>query len=157
MSNVLNNGTLQGFCYAIVDIDGVETEGDVETLGLEFDYVLPGTSYDDFALVGCNVNQDVSGVTDPPADEVTVATTDQICVAGSGFDRIQIQDSSGTWWCAAPTSTCVPAGDFNTACWDASGEFFHGGPTQQILAMQPSSESKTPIIGTICVADIRIE
>jgi len=125
-------------------------------------YLLPGTSWDDIAMIGCNVNQPVEG---GQGSEGTWLPTDtrEICVYGSGFERIQIQGPEGASnandrWCAPvpPGGGCVEWIGFNTQCWDYTGAFYAGQPLQVVSALQPSKSdgvnvAVTPIADTLVV------
>jgi len=158
MGNYLDSSPLMGYCFSFQVVGGTTTDGDAETDGLEFPYSLPGDSYDDVAMAGCNVNQDADG-----GDALTYDTTGDtgICVDGSGFQRIQIQVSETQSWCAKPdASGCAAWADFNSACWDNSGTYYvadDGQPAIEAVLVAVPSGTSGPMSGTICVENISVQ
>ena len=163
----LDDGTIHGYCFGISVVGGVVTECDM-TRGLVCPYLLPGTSWDDIAMIGCNVNQPVEG---GQGSEGTWLPTDtrEVCVYGSGFERIQIQGPEGASnandrWCAPvpPGGGCVEWIGFNTQCWDYTGAFYAGQPLQVVGALQPSKSDGvdvrvTPISDTLVVSALYVQ
>ena len=161
----IDAGVIHGYCFGLMIVGGVETIFDVESQ-LCCPYSLPGTSWEDIAMIGCNVNQPVSGAT---AGTWTPANTGGICVRGTGFQRIQIQGPNGATdandrWCAAVPTTggCVPWPEFNTACWDNSGRYYAFEPLEMVAALQPSLSdgvdvAVTPISGELCIRSLYID
>ncbi len=162
VANYIDDGIIHGYCFGVFGVAGVINDCDVSR-ELCCGYMLPGTSWEDFALLGCNVNQPIDGGAEGLWDP---AGTSGICIRGSGFERIQIQGPAGAAdardrWCASvpPGGDCVAWGDFNTTCWDNLGEYYSGEPLQMVGALQPSKSDGvdvpvTPVADGLCVAAI---
>jgi hypothetical protein len=158
----LDTGVLHGYCFGLYKVGTVETKCDVEA-ALTCDYTLPGTSWDDIAMIGCNVNQPVEG--GDGSEGTLVPTFTSICIQGTGFERIQIQGPNGATdaedrWCAVPDATgCAALSSFNTKCWDNSGSTYASQPLEQVAALQPSKSdgvdvAVNPLSGTIVISSI---
>ena len=170
-ADYLDDGTIHGYCYGFYQVEsspGVVDKTDCDvTSGLTCPYTLPGTSWNDVAMIGCNVNQDTAG---GDGSELTwVPTATSICITGTGFTRIQIQGPAGATdendrWCANVTSGggCAAFSTFNTHCWDNGGNTYANEPLQAVGALQPSlsdgvSVAVNPISDTMVVTDIHVE
>ncbi len=165
--NYLDVGPIHGYCFGVEVIDEVEEEHNVES-ELCFPYSLPGTSWEDVAILGCNLNQPIEGGT---GNEGTWSPdlTQSICVEGTGFTRIQIQGPMGKTdaldrWCAnvPQGGGCVGFATFNTECWDGTGIDYMGEELQIAMALQPSLSDGvevlvTPISGEICLHAMYVE
>jgi hypothetical protein len=165
-ASYIDDGTIHGYCVGLQLVSGVETECDLET-GLSCPYALPGTSWDDIAMIQCNVNQPIEGG-DGSEGTWTPDGVALVCVEGTGFERIQIGGPNGATdvddrWCAAvPAGGCVALSEFNTTCWDNSGSYYAGEPLQTVAALQPSKSdgvdvAEMPISDTIVVTAIYVE
>jgi hypothetical protein len=164
-SNYIDDGTIKGYCFGFYKVGGVQTDCNVET-ELCCAYSLPGTSWDDIAMVGCNVNQDSAGGDGSELTWTPPALSSQICIDGGGFTRLQIQgpngaDDSNDRWCATGTG-CIAFSEFNTECWEGgNGTAYAGQPLQAVAALMPSlSDGETvatnPVSDTLCVSSISV-
>ncbi len=163
-SNYIDDGTIRGYCFGFQQVDGNVTTCDLAE-GLSCPYELPGTSWDDIALLGCNVNQSE----DDELAGTLVPTFSSVCIEGTGFERIQMEGPSGATsvndrWCAAAPAGggCVPLSEFNTTCWDNSGAYYANQPLKTISATQPSKSdgvdvSVTSISGTIVITAVYVQ
>ncbi len=164
-ANYIDDGTIKGYCFGFQQVGGVDTDCDVETTGLNCPYNLPGTSWDDIAMIGCNVNQAEGEET----KGTLVPTFSSVCITGTGFERIQIQGPTGATnandrWCANvdPGGGCIPLTDFNTTCWDNAGAYYANEPLESIAALQPSKSdgvdvAVAPITDTIIVTSVYVQ
>jgi hypothetical protein len=163
-STYLDTGALKGYCFGLQVVGAVETEWAFSD-ELCADYNLPGTSWDDIAMIACNVNQPVEG--GEGSAGTLVPSFVEICVTGSGFERIQIEGPEGLTdandrWCAPVPAGggCVPLSDFNTQCWEGgNGTAYTNQPLMRVGAVQPSkSDGETvavnPAVGTLCVSSV---
>jgi hypothetical protein len=165
-ANYIDDGIIHGYCFGFQIVGSVTTECAVEN-GLCCPYTLPGTSWEDIAMIGCNVNQPIDGGDGSQLTWVPDGTAG-ICIEGRGFERIQIQGPTGAAnpndrWCAAVpfTGGCVEWQEFNTTCWDNAGNYYRGEPLEVVAALQPSKSdgidvAVTPITDTLCVTSIQI-
>jgi hypothetical protein len=165
-ANYIDDGTIKGYCFGFQQVAGADTECDLEANGLTCPYSLPGTSWDDIAMLGCNINQSQDGEEPPPP---LTPTFTQVCIMGTGFERIQIQGPNGETdandrWCAPVPAGggCVELTTFNTTCWDNAGAYYAGSQLTSVAALQPSKSdgvdvATTPISDTIVVTDIHVQ
>ncbi len=167
-ANYIDDGTIYGYCFGFYQVGGVDTACDVESNGLSCPYSLPGTSWDDVAMIGCNLNQSPEGGTGSEGTFVP-SGVEAFCIEGTGFERIQIggpnwaTDANDRWCAAVPAGGgCVALTAFNTTCWNNEGAYYANQPLQQVAALQPSKSdgvdvSVTPISDTIVVTDIHVQ
>jgi hypothetical protein len=105
-----------------------------------FDFTLPNTSYNDIAMIGCNLKQDSAGGT-APSSSSTAGTTESASRA-----RLRSHpdpDSSGKF-CAWRRPRLRAWTEFNTECWEGgAGEDYDMSPIQQAMALVPSTEDGT--------------
>jgi hypothetical protein len=166
-SPYIDDSTIHGYCFGVDVIGGVLTEWNVED-ELCGDYTLPNTSWDDVAMVGCNVNQPRGG--GEGSEGTWMPTTESgICVLGSGFERIQIQGPNGATdeierWCTDVSrgGGCAEWSEFNTQCWPGGdGIDYDYEPLQTVMALQPSLGDGVDVIepklsDTLCVTDVYV-
>lgn len=157
--------SLFGYCFAKQEVGNVSTIASTLLDSLTFSYSLPGTSWDDFALLGCNLQQPISG--GAGTELPWLPEGNGICVQGMGFSRIQIQGPNGASdprdrWCAEGPG-CVAWTDFRHECWPGAADTtpYERQPLTQVIALQPSLSDGvdvvvTPLTGTICVSRVEI-
>ncbi len=135
--------------YRVVDAIGENANLRADTLAL--DYTLPGASYDELALIGFNLNQPtVPG--DDPAYGHDVADEVGICVHGTGFDRIAVEDDSGGYWCVEH-SGCATWDEFTETCWEPGPALPANAVIYKAAAIAPirTLEEQT---STICITNL---
>lgn len=103
--------------------------------------------YSGFAIVGLNLNQEQ----DEDTTGTVMATGEGLQVSVTNYSeaslRVQIQGPDGSVdeehrWCAelpSRTGGLIPWSDFNTYCWDYSGDFYTGEPLSSALIIVPGS------------------
>ncbi len=136
-------------------------------------YCLSGTvgadeDYASVALLGFNLNEDPAGAdcaydpTDATAKGPPGVTLTAEGIAADfvkqGADtsfvlRVQLQGPDGATdendrWCATIDAVqgkvFVPYSDFNTACWDGTGDAYAGQPVSAVVFLVPGSQEPTP-------------
>lgn len=127
--------------------------------------------YESVALLGFNINEpntetcEYEAVTDatiPPPTGETQASGIAVNFVKQGGDtaftwRVQLQGANGHLsgeagasdrWCATITEVqgkvFIPYSDFNTACWDGSGQDYAGEPITAVSFLVPGSPEATP-------------
>jgi len=112
----IDYGGIVGYAWGYRVVDGIGENADLRADTLALDYTLPGASYEELAMIGFNLNQPkVAG--DDPAYGHDVADEVGICVFGTGFDRITVEDDSGGSWCVEH-SGCATWDEFTETCWE---------------------------------------
>ncbi len=127
----------------------------------------PHPDYESVALLGFNLNEDsnTSCAYDPAA--ATSVGPPGVTMGASGIAanivkqgtdtnftfRVQIQGSNGAIdendrWCATITATqgkiFVPYEDFNTKCWDGTGNDYAGEPISAVVFLVPGEPTAVP-------------
>jgi hypothetical protein len=127
--------------------------------------------YESVALLGFNINEpntvtceyeEVTDATPPAPTGMTEASGIAVNFVKQGGDtaftwRVQIQGPEGHLdgeagaadrWCATITEVqgkvFIPYTDFNTACWDGSGDDYAGEPITAVSFLVPGSPDETP-------------
>jgi len=149
------------------------TPQDFKARAPEDPYCAQGTvganeDYESVALLGFNINEDPATADcsydpaaatseGPPGIELTGSgIAANIVKQGDETDftfRVQIQGPNGATdendrWCATITETqgkiFVPYEDFNTKCWDDSGDAYSGQPISAVVFLVPGEPTATP-------------
>ncbi len=152
----LESGPLHGYCWAYQLADGLFTDLNVEN-GLEIQYALPNTSFNDHARIGCNLNQPRAGGLGSEG-EFDPTGWNGVCVAGRGWVRIYIELLDSAQWCVEmPEGDCAAWSEFSTECWPGgNGTPYDGRPLTSVTVTVPSDVSGVPVAGSICVSSIAL-
>ncbi len=151
--DLFDNGGIRGHAWAYHWREGLSATLGLTSGRLSLPYTIPGDTYDEAFMIGFNLNQGHVTSNDPvwahdTGDEVG------ICIWGSGFDRIQVDDGQDNYYCVETTG-CVEWGDFREECWDSSpGSVLpNNALVYNAAAMQPA-RSDTEHTGTICITSM---
>ncbi len=115
-----------------------------------------------FGLIGFSIAQSIDPETlaGGDANEIVPGGTGvRVSVqnyAGSQL-RVQIQDNSGTSWCAPVPVTgtgTIPWSSFNTMCWDGTGATYVGQPISQVMVQAPASSNLSPTAYDFCIISL---
>lgn len=120
-----------------------------------------GASYEEWALVGWNIAQEIDpetfmgGAVNSIAPGGTGVEVQVINNGGSGL-RVQIQtdDMATESWCAPvpPAGGVIPWGDFKKECWTTGGAAYDGQqPIAQVAVQTYAGSNTTPTSFDYCV------
>lgn len=126
-----------------------------------------GPYWEGFGIVGFNISQEIDPETLVGGAELEIApggtgvSVNVVNLAGTSL-RIQIQNNSGTFWCApAPASSgLVPWSSFNTQCWtnefgmSNTGTYYAGQPISQVMVQAPSASNVSQTPFEFCVISL---
>lgn len=158
-----------GYLWTAVDDWGgviTPTDGFVGTSLCAEGYT--GADWAGFGIIGFNIAQEVDPETLAGGLELEIApsgtgvSVDVVNRGGSSL-RVQIQNNSGTFWCAAVPGSgtgLIPWGSFNTQCWtdefgmSNTGAFYAGEPISQVMVQAPSSSNLTQTPFDFCVISL---
>ena len=121
-------------------------------------------TYNSWATVGFNVNQNQSGASGSTSSLVLVGSTFSISYvnhAGSSLE-FQLWDGSN-YWCyylppaTSPVTTTIPFSSLNTSCWDGKGTAFVSGTPVEIVQLTVPGSATTPTPFDYCFLGMTIQ
>lgn len=144
-------GGILGYAWGYRVVDAIGESASLRANTLALDFTLPGASYEELAAIGFNLNQPtVPG--DDPAYGHDVADEVGICIFGTGFDRIAVEDDSGGYWCVEH-SGCATWDEFTETCWEPGPALPADAVIYKAAAIAPirTLEEQT---STICITNL---